>query len=152
MADSQSSAGAKTFSALRRVRNLKRSKMTDIAEMPFFIVHVPNDPLGQRFKIRKRSCIAKWNAAIANSTMLKRGLTDGERATDFARGGNVRERFRIFAATRKATLKSLCTLGHVFKVKRYFGPWVTIACSMLTCNAILQLLCPLTSRGILSWT
>ena len=90
-----------TFNALERVKRLKRSSTRLVENMCMFIVYLPHEIPGQRFRIRKRSTVEKWNVAVAQSTFLKRGLTDGERDTAFAKSGSSNDTFKIFAATRK---------------------------------------------------
>ena len=66
----------------------------------YFLVHFPDAPSHQRFRLRKKTKVKTWHDGLEHSTMMDRPLSDSERCMDFKRSGSG-ERFNLFATARE---------------------------------------------------
>ena len=91
----------KTFTAVKSVPKLRKSKVEELQDMPYFILHHANLPLGERFILRKYKKVEEMSQALRNSGLLRRDLTDAERTFPFVKAGNKEDIFHVFGRARK---------------------------------------------------
>ena len=91
-------------SAIKSIPTLKASKVSNVPDMQYYIIHMSTFPLGQRFKLRKKRLLASYSTALVNSGFLERSLTDPERCFPFVKRKELQTTFNVFSICRKRRL------------------------------------------------
>ena len=87
-------------SRMKALLDVKTLRPAATVTKRYYIVHFPDAPRNQRFRLRKKAKVISWHDGLQHATMMDRPLSDSERYMEFKRSGSG-QRFNLFSTSRK---------------------------------------------------